>query len=188
MFRFDWHRGVDIPTPFGSKLYSIDDGTVRLAGNYSQYTDTVVQIKHTGFSSLPVYSTYLHLSAVSVKEGDVVQKGQLIGFSGKPVSEFEHLHFELREGGVSQINCINPWKYLPYTPLSQNMKIEQADYIVEKKSLKILISMKPQESVFNAVEIEFLDKYNNNLRGNRKFDIDQVTKSTNEPTSLGIDF
>jgi murein DD-endopeptidase MepM/ murein hydrolase activator NlpD len=125
------------------------------------------------------------LSGVSVKEGDVVQKGQLIGFSGKPISEFEHLHFELREGGVNQINCINPWKYLPYTPLSQNMKIEQADYIADKKSIKLLISTKPQELDFNSIEIEFLDKNNKTLGGNRKFDVDQVTKSTNEPTSLG---
>ena len=44
MCRYDFHRGVDIPTPIGTPLVAIDDGTVRIAGSHSAYSDGVVQV------------------------------------------------------------------------------------------------------------------------------------------------
>lgn len=94
--RYDWHRGVDIPTPYNSSVYSIADGVVRLAGNYSNYEDTVIQINHKGITNKGlIYSNYLHMFNVYVKEGENVTVGQLIGTSGKSVSNFEHLRNDL---------------------------------------------------------------------------------------------
>ena len=37
---------------------------------------------------------YMHLSAINVKKGDVVKRGQVIGYEGKEGTESEHLHLE----------------------------------------------------------------------------------------------
>ena len=44
--RYDFHRGVDIPTPEGTPVYAIDDGKVKIAGNHPAYSDMLVQV-HT---------------------------------------------------------------------------------------------------------------------------------------------
>jgi hypothetical protein len=34
-----------------------------------------------------------------------------IGYSGRKVSD--HIHFEIRRGGLSQVHAVNPWAFLP---------------------------------------------------------------------------
>ena len=51
---------------------------------------------------------------VSVKEGQKVKGGQIIGYSGTSQSGFAHLHFEIRDGGIHQKHCIHPLLVLPY--------------------------------------------------------------------------
>ena len=41
---YDFHRGVDIPTPLYSNVYAIADGTVRIAGSHEEYMDGIVQV------------------------------------------------------------------------------------------------------------------------------------------------
>ena len=43
-YRYDFHRGVDIPIPEGTPLYAIDDGVVRISGNHSGYSNRIVQV------------------------------------------------------------------------------------------------------------------------------------------------
>ena len=52
----------------------------------------------------------------TVTEDEKVVKGQIVAYSFRSdnkYSQFEHLHFEVRAGGLFQANCCNPWKYLP---------------------------------------------------------------------------
>ncbi len=112
-FRYDWHRGVDIPMPLGSPVYATADGVVRIAGEHEAYSDLLVQLRHRD-SAPYLYSNYLHLSGVAVAENDPVSAGDLIGYSGASASGFEHLHFEFREGCLYQDCNRNPWAYLPY--------------------------------------------------------------------------
>ena len=44
VYRYDFHRGVDIPIPIGTPLVAIDDGIVRIAGSHQAYSDGVVQV------------------------------------------------------------------------------------------------------------------------------------------------
>ena len=44
ILRYDFHRGVDIPTPNGTEVHAIDDGTVRIAGEQTSYEEPVVQV------------------------------------------------------------------------------------------------------------------------------------------------
>ncbi len=93
------HQGVDIVVPFGTPVSASSDGIVFIVrlGGATGYT--YVLIGHRGG-----YATvYGHLSEVSVKAGDTVSAGQVIGISGgTPGTEGAgkmttgaHLHFEV---------------------------------------------------------------------------------------------
>jgi murein DD-endopeptidase MepM/ murein hydrolase activator NlpD len=71
------HRGVDFRGAEGARIESLAAGRVVLAEN-QYYSGNVVIIDH----GLGVYSNYCHLSAFKVKEGDMVQAGQLVGLVG----------------------------------------------------------------------------------------------------------
>ena len=143
--RYDFHRGIDIPCDCETPLHAIADGVIRLVGDYSFYSDRVVQIRHykpgsggrctneDGVNTGCYYSNYLHLTSVAenpetgqpYQVGDSVQKGDVIAYSGESGIEdsgdcnpngggFNHLHFEIREGGINQQHTIHPLQVLPY--------------------------------------------------------------------------
>lgn len=163
-YRYDFHRGVDIPTPMGTPLHAIADGVVRLAGDYPFYTDTVVQLRHykpgTGARTCSnrgcYYSNYMHLDTVAVQPGDVVSKGDVIGYSGASESGFEHLHFEIRNDGIYQENAINPWQFLPYDNTA-NLAVAiqgQPDLTDPLRPLvDVSVSSDSAELDFNRIEI-----------------------------------
>lgn len=53
--RYDFHPGIDIPCPLNTPLHAIMAGTVTLAGIVPQYSDPVLQIRHT-IGALIIYS------------------------------------------------------------------------------------------------------------------------------------
>lgn len=98
--RPDNHTGTDIPAPNGTPIYAAQSGVVttvnanRYASSYGYYCI----INHgNGYATL-----YAHQNQVPiVKEGQTVQKGQVIGYVGSTGrSTGYHLHFELRVNGV----------------------------------------------------------------------------------------
>ena len=98
--RPDNHTGTDIPAPGGTPIYAAQNGVVttvnanRYASSYGYYCI----INHgNGYATL-----YAHQNQVPiVKEGQTVQKGQVIGYVGTTGrSTGNHLHFELRVNGV----------------------------------------------------------------------------------------
>lgn len=117
-FRYDFHRGVDIPQPLGEPVYAMQDGIVRLAGVSSGYSDQVIQLRHRG-SAPYLFSNVLHMDSVIVDVGDLVTVGDLVGFSGESAeSSFDHMHMEFRDGCTTQDCNRNPWGYLPYTDVA----------------------------------------------------------------------
>jgi murein DD-endopeptidase MepM/ murein hydrolase activator NlpD len=114
---YDWHRGLDIPLPWGSRVYAVADGTIRLAGVTSGYSDPVVQVRH-GSGPSAIYTNSLHVSGWPVPIGTPVQQGDLVAITGESMASgtgFEHLHFEVRVGGTSQQEAKHPLGYLSYT-------------------------------------------------------------------------
>lgn len=98
------HKGVDYKADEGTEVMAVNRGMVLVVGEYRNYGKTVV-IDH----GLGVMSFYLHLSEVKVKEGDVVEKGQIIALSGQTgYASGPHLHLSIRVYGVS----IDPVKFL----------------------------------------------------------------------------
>ena len=111
------HSGVDLgwQTTQTDGILAHSDGTVTFcqtgcvndqgaSGNASY--GNCVKVKHpNGYSTL-----YAHLSAVTVKNGQSVKKGQQIGNMGNTGNSYgSHLHFEVRN---TSDTCIDPAPYL----------------------------------------------------------------------------
>ncbi len=90
-----FHQGVDIAAPRGSPVAAAFPGTVLFTGWYGGYGKLVVVDHGQGLSSL-----YGHLSAILVKPGQVVARGDVIGRVGSTgYSTGPHLHYEIRQSG-----------------------------------------------------------------------------------------
>ncbi|MFC4768138.1 peptidoglycan DD-metalloendopeptidase family protein [Effusibacillus consociatus] len=99
------HTGLDISGSHGSTIVSTADGIVTVAGWDGGYGISVVIDHRNG-----ILTRYGHLSAVSVKAGQAVKKGDSIGQMGSTGrSTGTHLHYEVLENGVP----VSPLKYLP---------------------------------------------------------------------------
>lgn len=86
------HRGMDYHAAVGSPVMAANSGEVVLARELF-YEGNCVMINH-GQQFLTIY---MHLSHLSVKEGDKVQKGQEIGLSGATGrATGPHLHVAVR--------------------------------------------------------------------------------------------
>ncbi|APE27357.1 M23 family metallopeptidase [Aurantiacibacter gangjinensis] len=98
------HNGVDLAAPTGTPVYATADGVVESAryfGSYGNY----VQIGHMG----DLETRYAHLSRYTVRAGDQVRKGDLIGYVGSTGrSTGPHLHYEVRVAGEP----VNPIPYM----------------------------------------------------------------------------
>ena len=99
-----FHYGIDLANATGTDVVAADGGVVTRVGMAGSY-GTLIIIDHQNGTS----TRYAHLSAYSVKVGDVVQKGQSIGKIGSTGrSTGPHLHFEVRVGGVAR----NPLEFI----------------------------------------------------------------------------
>ncbi len=83
------HTGVDIAAPRGTPILAPARGRVILTGRFRIHGRTVVIDHGQG-----VVSIYLHLSRILVKEGEIVERGQVIGRLGSTgASTGPHLHW-----------------------------------------------------------------------------------------------
>ncbi|HAO30043.1 MAG TPA: M23 family peptidase [Treponema sp.] len=89
------HYGIDYGVPTGTEVRACAKGKVVLAETRVS-TGWSVVIEH-----LPgLYSLYYHMDSLSVKEGDMVESGTLIGLSGMTgLATGPHLHWEMRLNG-----------------------------------------------------------------------------------------
>ncbi len=116
-----FHEGMDFSADVGTPVYATGDGTVKSAGWESGYGNSV-DINH-GFNYL---TRYAHLSVISVKPGQKVKRGDLIGKVGNTgKSTGPHLHYEVRFRGQPQ-NPVN-YYYMDLTPAEYDDMIRQAE-------------------------------------------------------------
>jgi len=120
------HEGIDMAGPVGTPIHATGDGYV----SHTRYDfstqgyGNVVDIEH-GYG----YKTrYAHLSEIRVKQGDVVQRGQLIALMGSTgKSTGSHLHYEVRYKGQP----VNPINFF-----SDDITAEEFNKIIEALSGK----------------------------------------------------
>jgi len=109
------HTGLDISAKTGTPVYATGDGIVVLSGINNGY-GLCVKINH-GYK----YQTrYAHLSKIIVTDGEIVKRGQLIGYVGSTGrSTAPHLHYEVRINDKP----MNPLKFMNDIPEEQFQQI-----------------------------------------------------------------
>lgn len=92
------HEGLDFTAVTGTPVVVAADGVV-LSANYHAEYGNVIDVDHGD----GLTSRYAHLSAMDVKPGVLVKRGEKIGAVGTSGrSTGPHLHFEVRMLGVAQ--------------------------------------------------------------------------------------
>jgi murein DD-endopeptidase MepM/ murein hydrolase activator NlpD len=98
-----FHRAVDLAGKMGDPVKAALKGTVLHVDNNRNLGNFII-LKHGEYQTL-----YAHLSAVSVKAGEEVNQGQVIGKVGETgYTTGPHLHFEVFRNG----NRVNPLEVL----------------------------------------------------------------------------
>jgi murein DD-endopeptidase MepM/ murein hydrolase activator NlpD len=93
--RMKMHEGIDIGAPVGTVVKAPAAGTVIFVGSKRGYGKTVM-IDHGG----SIQTLFAHNSKLLVKEGDKVNKGDIISLTGNSGhSTGPHLHYEVLKGG-----------------------------------------------------------------------------------------
>lgn len=122
------HKGIDIRCRADAVLATENNGKVVAVNQNANATggkSVIIEYERTDGSK--IQNTYMHLSSVNVKVGDMVQAGQKIGISGNTGTRTtgEHLHF-----GVAQITAdgqkrdIDPAIYLADIAQKGNIKLQ----------------------------------------------------------------
>ncbi len=101
----NYHSGIDQRSAMAKPIRAIAGGVVRLERSYNLHGNVVGVDHGQGLSSI-----YLHMSKFAVKEGDVVKKGDILGYAGSTGrSTAPHLHWSLYANGVP----VNPAQWVP---------------------------------------------------------------------------
>ncbi len=102
-----FHSGVDISSAIGTPVVAPADGTVVFSDNMGGYGRAIMIDHGNGIST-----RFGHLSGFAVLAGQVVHRGDVIGFVGDSGrSTGPHLHYEVRSNDTP----VNPYKYLRIT-------------------------------------------------------------------------
>lgn len=115
----EFHPGMDFAAAQGTEIYSTGDGTIERADALAQGYGNHIVIDHGyGYKTL-----YGHMSKMAVRAGQVVKRGQLIGFVGSTgLSTAPHVHYEVMKAG-EKMNPIN-YYYNDLTPEQYQKLIE----------------------------------------------------------------
>ncbi|RXM53046.1 MULTISPECIES: M23 family metallopeptidase [unclassified Chryseobacterium] len=116
-----FHGGIDLKATEGTECFALAEGTITDTGYGTELGSYIaLQFKE---GDVLYGAGYCHLSAISVKKGDKVTSGQVIGKTGKSGnvgSDTPHLHLE-----------IHKTKWLTYSSLEERSKasLDPNDYV-----------------------------------------------------------
>lgn len=99
------NKGIDIAGKAGQHVMAAGSGKVMYAGSGIRGYGNLVIVKHSN----NLLSAYAHNRSISVKEGDNVNKGQVIAEMGDSDADSVKLHFEIRQQGKP----VDPSRFLP---------------------------------------------------------------------------
>lgn len=99
------NKGIDIAGRAGQHVMAAGAGKVMYAGSGIRGYGNLVIVKHSN----SLLSAYAHNRSIAVKEGQNVNKGQIIAEMGDSDTDSVKLHFEIRQQGKP----VDPSKFLP---------------------------------------------------------------------------
>lgn len=117
------HMGLDFTSPMGTEAHVTGDGKVVFA-DYSTNGYGIHVIVDHGFGYQTLYG---HLSALKVRAGQHVKRGDVIGLVGNTgLSSGPHLHYEVHKDGTPVdpvnylFNSLTPEEYARMIEISRN--------------------------------------------------------------------
>lgn len=124
------HLGVDFGAPTGTPVRAVADGVVTTAGRHGGHGN-FVELDHEG----PYSTSYSHLSVISVRRGQKVKQGDIIGKVGATgLATGPHLHYQFMVNGTFK----DPMK----VPLPQTGSLPEAErgafFAVRDEALALL--------------------------------------------------
>lgn len=128
------HKGLDFRAKIGTPIYATADGVAKYvqSKNVGSFGRLITISHNYGFETL-----FAHLNKTTIKIGDVIYKGDLIGYTGNSGrSSGPHLHYEVKYA----VNSLNP-KYFV------NWDIKNYEYIFKK------IKKVPWDYVLNQIKL-----------------------------------
>lgn len=100
----EFHRGLDISAQRGTPVRAPASGVVAFAGNGGEYGNTVILDHGRDLRSL-----YGHLQEIKVKNGDRIERGEVIALTGNTGrTSGPHLHYEIQIHG----QAVDPRQFL----------------------------------------------------------------------------
>lgn len=122
-----FHYGIDFTAPTGTEIYVTGDGVVEKTESSKRGYGNSIIVNH-GFGIKTVYG---HMNGFSVKQGQKVKRGDVIGFVGNTgLSTAPHLHYEVLRSGEK----VNPVNYF-----FNDLTADEYDRMIE-------LSMRPGQS------------------------------------------
>ena len=116
-----FHTGIDYGCPLNTPILASSDGTVMFAAWDTTGYGNMVIVMHM----MSVSTLYAHLSDISVKVGQKVRQGELLGHSGTTGnSTGPHLHFEARHQWDDYKSHFDPMK-LPLTMVDDSIPVNK---------------------------------------------------------------
>lgn len=122
-----YHLGIDLANSKNAPITLSNDGVVLLSKELGVHGNTVMVDHGFGVSSM-----YAHLSSISVKDGDRLKAGEVIGNTGATgLALGDHLHFTIFIQGVSVL----PSEWMDSKWLKSNILnvLEDGKNIIENK-------------------------------------------------------
>jgi murein DD-endopeptidase MepM/ murein hydrolase activator NlpD len=102
--RSNFHTGIDLAAHYGAPIYAAKAGYVTEAG-WGKFGLNARISTGRGVSNI-----YGHMSRIRVRNGEFVNRGELIGYEGcTGICTGAHLHFEVQVSGAPR----NPLRFLP---------------------------------------------------------------------------
>ena len=119
--KWDFHDGIDLPAPIGTKVHAMRGGKVHRTGPGNPgpggFSSRHVVLNVEDPSDGPMFLVYVHLHSIAegITVGAEVTQGQLLGTVGEDDATYPHLHIEFRKGSSAERSSVHPLGYLPYT-------------------------------------------------------------------------
>ncbi len=96
-FRAGTNDGIKLSVPQGTPVKAAEDGVVAYAGNELRGYGNLVLVRHSN----GYVTAYAHNSAISVRRGEQVRRGQTIAAAGQTGNvSSPQIHFEIRRGAT----------------------------------------------------------------------------------------
>lgn len=97
--------GINISASRGTSVKAAENGVVVYAGNALKGSGNLILLRHEH----QWMTAYAHLNSISIRQGQTVRRGTVIGTVGSTGSVSKpQLHFEIRRG----TSAVNPAKYM----------------------------------------------------------------------------